>query len=75
MTIKTASVGVDVDSLHHYYRIHGLEESKASNAAWDVGVSRFLGLFDELGIQATFYCIGEDLELGENQKRIRRSPT
>ena len=71
MTVKTASVGVDVDSLHHYYRIHGLEESRASNAAWDVGVARFLDLFDELGIKATFYCIGEDLDLGDNRKRIR----
>ncbi len=71
MTTKTASVGVDVDSLHHYYRIHGLEESRASNAAWDIGVRRFLELFDELDIKATFYCIGEDLELGHNVQRIR----
>ncbi len=68
---RTASVGVDVDSLRHYYRIHGLDEGSATNAAWAVGVPRFVELFGELGIPATFYCIAEDLDVPGNGARLR----
>ena len=59
---STVSVGVDVDSLWHYYRIHGLDESQASDHAWSHGVPRFMELFEDLGIPATFYCVAEDIE-------------
>ncbi|MCA9538006.1 MAG: polysaccharide deacetylase family protein, partial [Myxococcales bacterium] len=71
MTERTASIGVDVDSLRHYYRIHGLDEDSATNAAWRVGVPRFVELFEELGVAATFYCIAEDLEIEGNPARLR----
>ena len=44
----TFSVGVDVDSLWHYYRIHGLDEMRASDHAWSHGVPRFMELFESL---------------------------
>lgn len=62
---STFSVGVDVDSLWHYYRIHGLNEQSASDHAWSVGVPRFMALFDALEIPATFYCVAEDIERSE----------
>lgn len=68
---RTASVGVDVDSLHHYYRIHGLDPAEATNAAWTVGVPRFVELFESLGVPATFYCIAEDLAVEDNEGRVR----
>ena len=58
----TVSVGVDVDSLWHYYRIHGLDERHASDHAWSLGVPRFMELFETLDVPATFYCVAEDLE-------------
>ena len=58
----TFSVGVDVDSLWHYYRIHGLDESQASDHAWSHGVPCFVELFNQLEIPATFYCVAEDIE-------------
>ncbi|MFO0745019.1 MAG: polysaccharide deacetylase family protein [Myxococcota bacterium] len=57
-----AAINVDVDSLHHYYRIHGLDESGATNAVWEKGVTRFAELFAELGVHATFFVVTEDLE-------------
>jgi peptidoglycan/xylan/chitin deacetylase (PgdA/CDA1 family) len=63
-------VGVDVDSLCHYYRIHGLDEAAATNAAYTVGVPRFVALFESLGLAATFYCIAEDLEIKGNSDRV-----
>jgi len=71
MTTPTASVGVDVDSLCHYYRIHGLDEVSASNAAWEIGVPRFVELFSSIGIPASFYCIAEDLDIQGNDARMR----
>lgn len=67
----TACVGVDVDSLRFYYRIHGLDDGAASNAAWAVGVPRFAELFDAVGIKATFYCVAEDLDTPGNAARLR----
>lgn len=68
---RTASVGVDVDSLWHYYRIHGLPDETRSNAAWRDGVARFAEMFAGLGIPATFYCVASDLELPGNRDRLR----
>lgn len=62
MDQATISVGVDVDSLWHYYRIHGLDESQASDHAWSHGVPRFMKLFEGLGMPASFYCVAEDIE-------------
>ena len=63
---STFSVGVDVDSLWHYYRIHGLDEQRATDHAWSVGVPRFINLFESLGLPATFYCVAEDIERSES---------
>ncbi len=61
-----ASISVDLDSLHHYCRIHGLDEAlldeRARRLVYEVAVPRFLALFAELGCAGTFFAIGEDLE-------------
>ena len=62
MSLKTASVGVDVDALKYYFQIHGLDPAKASDKAWSLGVPRFLDLFDEVGCAGTFYCVASDLD-------------
>ena len=71
MSERTASVGVDVDSLWHYYRIHGLPGETTSNVAWREGVPRFVSLFAGLGIPATFYCVADDVALPGNTDRLR----
>nr|WP_255208494.1 MULTISPECIES: polysaccharide deacetylase family protein [unclassified Myxococcus] len=61
-----ASISVDLDSLPHYCRIHGLPESlldaRARSLVHAVAVPRFRELLDGLGIPGTFFVIGEDLE-------------
>ena len=59
--MRAAAINVDIDSLHLYYRIHGLDESTATNAVWERGVVRFAELFAELGVKATFFVVAEDL--------------
>lgn len=62
MTFTGAALNIDVDSLHHYYRIHGLDEREATNVVWERGVTRFAELLGELGLKATFFVVTEDLE-------------
>ncbi len=57
-----AAINVDIDSLHLYYRIHGLDEARATNAVWERGVTRFAELFAELGVKATFFVVASDLD-------------
>lgn len=55
------AVNVDVDSLHLYHAIHDLE-APTTDAAWEVGVVRFLELFERHGLKATFFVVARDLE-------------
>ena len=57
-----AAFNVDVDSLYVYQQIHGLNDSRTDNVVWERGVVRFAELFDELGVRATFFVVGADLE-------------
>ncbi len=59
--MRRLAVNVDVDSLHLYHAIHGLDVAGAGDAAWEVGVPRFLELFEARGLKATFFCVAEDL--------------
>jgi hypothetical protein len=60
--LRAAAINVDIDSLHLYYRIHGLDEAQATNAVWEKGVVRFAELFDDLDVKATFFVVSSDLE-------------
>ena len=68
--MHAAAINVDIDSLHLYYRIHGLDEARATNAVWERGVVRFAELFDELGVQATFFVVASDLERWPTARKI-----
>ena len=77
-TVPTVSVGIDVDRLIHYYRIHGYPPPSGLNKAWEQGVCRFLDLLKELDFPATFYCVAEDIDpiscdfASQNQKILGR---
>ena len=68
---RTVSVGVDIDALVHYHRIHGLPEGRASNAAWRDALPRFSEMFEALGVKATFYAVAADLAIPGNADRLR----
>ncbi len=63
--MRIASISVDLDSLPHYCRIHGLDEASlpqaARTAVYDVALPRFARLFSEAKVPATLFAIGEDL--------------
>lgn len=61
-TGRVANVSVDLDSLPHYHRIHGLVEPGDAGAIYAIAVPRLRHILRELGIRATFFVVGADLE-------------
>jgi hypothetical protein len=62
---RLASISVDLDSLTHYCRIHGLPEAvldaRARGLVYSTAVPRFRELLAQVGAPGTFFAIGEDL--------------
>lgn len=58
-------ISVDLDSLPHYCRIQGLDEGlldePARELVWRVAIPRYLDLFAQCGVPATFFVIGADV--------------
>lgn len=66
---------MDLDSLPHYCRIHGLPESlldqRARDLVYATGLERFLGLTSDLGLPGTLFAIGEDLQSELARARLK----
>ncbi|MBF5042850.1 polysaccharide deacetylase family protein [Aggregicoccus sp. 17bor-14] len=66
-SVSLASASVDLDSLPHYCRIHGLDErlldERARRLVYGVALPRLLECFERAGAPATLFAIGEDLAL------------
>jgi hypothetical protein len=71
--VRLASVSVDLDGLENYHDIHGLPARARGTEIYERAVPRFCALFGELGIRATFFAIGRDLEIPENAAALRRA--
>jgi len=73
--LALASVSVDLDGLSHYCAIHGLPNSLLSPAAhrliYEGAVPRFAELFAEVGLPATYFAIGDDLQDPAAQQALR----
>lgn len=65
MARRLASISVDLDSLPHYCRIHGLPESlldaRARGLVYTTAVPRLRELLEAVGVPGTFFAIGEDV--------------
>jgi peptidoglycan-N-acetylglucosamine deacetylase len=71
--VKRAAVSVDLDGLHHYARIHGLQDSlldaRARALHLTLALPRLLALLDAHGLKATFFVVGEDV-VGEGAQAL-----
>jgi hypothetical protein len=58
-----ASLSIDLDSLVHYRRIHGLPPAARPEAdpVYTLAAARFGELCARLGVRGTVFCIGEEL--------------
>jgi peptidoglycan/xylan/chitin deacetylase (PgdA/CDA1 family) len=62
--MRLAALSIDLDEVPCYAAIHGLPAlaGEAAHAIYRKAVPRFEALLDALGIRATFFAIGEDLQ-------------
>jgi len=75
--VALACISVDLDSLPHYCRIHGLPESMLDEPArqlvYTAGLQRFLELSSQLSLPATLFAVGEDLVQEPARARLREA--
>ncbi len=72
-TRPLASVSVDLDGFAGMYRTRRWDVPRSVrdlNAVHSDALPRFLDLFDEVGIKATFFVVGEDALPEENRRRL-----
>ncbi|MBW1831856.1 MAG: polysaccharide deacetylase family protein [Deltaproteobacteria bacterium] len=72
MSLRLASISVDLDEVPLYAAIHGLAipHGPSAHAAYDRCVPRLTEWLDDESIRATFFAIGKDLERDENCETI-----
>ena len=70
--MRLAAVSIDLDEIHHYYAIHGLEgRGRATDAVYDRAVPRAADWAESLGVPLTFFVVGSDLARPENVETVR----
>ncbi len=72
MSLRLASISIDLDEVPRYAAIHGLQTPRgpAAHAVYDRCVPRLTAWLDSESIRATFFAIGEDLEREENRETV-----
>jgi hypothetical protein len=62
-----------MDPVYHYLNARGFKPEAQTNlnAVYEDALPRFLDLFDEYEVKATFFVVGRDAEDPENRKRIQ----
>ena len=71
---RLACLSVDLDEVHHYLAINGLDEGQGMprHAVYDVAIPRFEALARELELELTFFAVGQDAERADNADALRR---
>ena len=64
---RMCSISVDIDPLSCYHRIHGLAPPNPStqHGIFSQCVPRFAEILERRGIQATYFVLGEDLDIAK----------
>jgi peptidoglycan/xylan/chitin deacetylase (PgdA/CDA1 family) len=72
--MQLAAVSVDLDEIPCYAAIHGLAppSGERAHAVYRSALPRFESLFDRLGLRATFFAIGRDLDDASAREAIAR---
>ena len=64
---QVATIQVDLDGLWTNLHYYGYESPLSPDTLFTSGLRRYLDLFEELGIKATFFVIGKDIEVPEKR--------
>lgn len=65
-------VTVDLDNVRDYQRLVGEEGSPEGPSFYTDALPRFLDLFDEAGLRATFFMVGRDAAVASHRAPVRR---
>jgi hypothetical protein len=72
--MRLASVSIDLDEIHHYFSLHGLDSgAPVQPLVYDRAVTRSLDFADALGIPLTYFAVARDLERAENAAVLRKA--
>lgn len=71
--MKLAAVSVDLDEIHHYFEIHGLDPAAGGTLVYDVAIDRLRGLADAARMPLTLFAIGKDLARGAARAKLREA--
>jgi len=66
------SISVDLDEIHHYYRIHGLDADDAINAVYSRAMPRLSDWAKQRGLALTWFVVGQDLQVAANAEAATR---
>jgi hypothetical protein len=70
--MRLAAISIDLDEIHHYYAIHGLEgRGRQTDLVYDRAVPRAADWAQSLGVPLTFFVVGRDLARSENVETVR----
>ncbi len=67
-----AQIHVDLDGLWTLYQYHGISHPVWPDPVYTTALPRFLSIFNDLGVKATFFLIGKDLENGSKFDLAKR---
>ena len=72
MSLRLASISIDLDEVPRYAALHGLAAPRgpSAHAVYERCVPRLTAWLDDESVRATFFAIGEDLEREENSETI-----
>src|SRR5207344_2018013 len=62
LSSRIANISIDFESIYYYSETLGLNHPDRDRD-YERIVDRFLELFEELGVAATFFMVGEDIRL------------
>src|SRR6186713_1981459 len=73
--MRRCALSVDLDEIHHYYRIHGLPDpsGRSAHPVYDIALPRCLDFAADLGIPLTLFVVAADLARPDNVAILRRA--
>ncbi len=71
MNARHAAISIDLDEVHHYAAIHGIDLPGARHAVYDIALSRIQEFCDANSLRCTLFAVGADMARKRNASGLR----